>query len=158
MSQYFLTQDQIDNLNTEDDEYAAFKEESLHLGYVERPKNDHDAFICSGCGVNTLEISEYYSLKLKIWLAGNHGLFRGMRCLSCVETNLGRELVTDDFTDAPVNYWFPMSVKMFKLVAPIQKQIIDSSKLKKSWKRPEYKALEKRLDFVAKNTDVRVVK
>lgn len=67
----------------------------------------HFAGMCQVCHVDTLEsASDYYMLKNRIWRSVCISP-RGMMCLSCVESRLGRKLVREDFTGAPINYMSP---------------------------------------------------
>ena len=61
-----------------------------------------NGFECLDCGVDTSENEEYYMLKDWLWLLV-HPSRKGKLCLSCVETRLGRRLVPNDFSDAPIN-------------------------------------------------------
>lgn len=82
-------------------------------------------FLCTGCGMNTLEIGEYYSLHERIWYAANNNKNKGMKCLTCVEETLGRELTHEDFTGAPVNFMFPMSRKMYQILLPKHEAFVE---------------------------------
>ena len=59
-------------------------------------------FDCSQCGSNTLHINEYYMVTDEVWNAA-WPTGRGMLCIGCLEDRLGRQLTSDDFTDAPIN-------------------------------------------------------
>jgi len=60
-------------------------------------------FICHDCSFDTFH-SEYYMLKHNLWdkLIGKENI--EMLCIGCVENRLGRELVSSDFLDCPLNY------------------------------------------------------
>lgn len=62
------------------------------------------AFLCLDCGVDTSPrgVAEYYMLHSHIWLQANPS-YKGMKCIGCVETVLGRLLTRSDFTSAPIN-------------------------------------------------------
>ncbi len=63
---------------------------------------------CVDCGIDTIEIDEYYMVWNDIWpLEG-----RGMLCIGCLENRLGRELTREDFTDAPINEIFTYSDRL----------------------------------------------
>ena len=63
--------------------------------------DDLPEFNCVECGVNTLQINEYYMLKNDIWdLAGAE---QGMLCVSCFEALSNVTLTRADFTDYPIN-------------------------------------------------------
>jgi len=59
-------------------------------------------FDCAACSVNTLHIKEYYMVTDEVWNAA-WPTGRGMLCIGCLEDRLGRQLTSDDFTDAPIN-------------------------------------------------------
>lgn len=62
-------------------------------------------FLCLDCNVSTLRIREYYMVQFKLWeliVPNNH--HEGMLCIGCVENRLGRQLVSEDFIEAPINY------------------------------------------------------
>lgn len=59
-------------------------------------------FLCMDCGKDTNRSQKYYMLKYKLWRA-IHYKIDGMLCLACAEHRLGRPLVRDDFSRAPVN-------------------------------------------------------
>jgi hypothetical protein len=59
-------------------------------------------FLCMDCKKDTNNSNEIYSLKQRIWLRANPLIAR-MLCLECVERRLGRNLVADDFSRAPIN-------------------------------------------------------
>jgi hypothetical protein len=62
-------------------------------------------FECADCGVNTLDIGEYYQLEDEVWDLTGIGprIGDGMLCIGCVELRLGRELVRADFHPCPLN-------------------------------------------------------
>ena len=63
------------------------------------------AFICMDCGADTDEIDEYYSVTEQVWESATQtqGDGKGMLCVGCLETRIGRQLTPADFPDAPVN-------------------------------------------------------
>jgi len=63
------------------------------------------------CGVNTVDIDEYYGVWDDIWLFANPADF-GMMCIGCLEHRLGRKLTPIDFTDWPINRVFPQSDRL----------------------------------------------
>lgn len=73
---------------------------------IRDPKAWLALFVCVDCGVNTRRINEYYMVKNEIWRRahqdGSSG-FKGMLCIGCLESRLGRLLKAEDFTLAPVN-------------------------------------------------------
>jgi hypothetical protein len=57
--------------------------------------------LCCDCGESTYELNEYYVVWDHIWeLAPNK---KGMLCIGCLETRLGRKLNSTDFPPLPVN-------------------------------------------------------
>src|SRR5262249_7983783 len=61
---------------------------------------------CALCRVDTLAIGEFYMVEDEVCVAagGPDGFIRGSYlCIGCLELRLGRRLVPDDFTDAPLN-------------------------------------------------------
>lgn len=57
-------------------------------------------FSCYDCEVNTSEINEYYMVNFDLW---NSVATNGMLCIGCLERRIGRQLVSSDFIDAPIN-------------------------------------------------------
>lgn len=72
-----------------------------------------EGFDCMDCGSNTLHLNEYYMVHKELWLTANPQ-DRGMLCIGCLETRLGRKLGSSDFTDAPVNapLFFTQSLRL----------------------------------------------
>ncbi|QFG12256.1 Hypothetical Protein OBI_RACECAR_152 [Arthrobacter phage Racecar] len=60
-------------------------------------------FECMDCPVNTHYIHEYYMVQFDLWYSVVPS-GEGMLCIGCLEDRLGRELTTEDFIEAPVNY------------------------------------------------------
>ena len=60
------------------------------------------AFICVDCSVCTNEINEYYMVHNHLWTRA--GMTFGMLCIGCLETRLGRQLTSADFTHYPINH------------------------------------------------------
>lgn len=58
-------------------------------------------FKCLDCKTSTLQ-NEYYMVHDAIWLKANPDR-KGMLCIGCLETRLGRTLNPSDFTAAPIN-------------------------------------------------------
>ncbi len=63
---------------------------------------EKEPFKCIDCGVNTLNIDEYYMLKKEVWLSIVPG-DKGKLCIGCVEKRLGRKLIPDDFLECILN-------------------------------------------------------
>ncbi len=59
-------------------------------------------FLCMDCGKDTNASNEYYALRRRLWRKIQPAI-AGMLCLECAERRLGRPLVSDDFTKAPIN-------------------------------------------------------
>lgn len=60
---------------------------------------------CYGCGVDTNENGEYYMVQFEIWQTViPREQQRKILCIGCLEGYLGRELVSEDFIEAPLNY------------------------------------------------------
>lgn len=57
---------------------------------------------CLDCGIDTDALCEYYMIHDEIW-EQIHPNNDGNLCIACVERRLGRELVSTDFTDLPIN-------------------------------------------------------
>ena len=61
-------------------------------------------FICVDCKIDTNEIAEYYMLHNHIWYTHTTDFNgKGMLCIGCIESRLGRQLKHGDFTCTPVN-------------------------------------------------------
>jgi hypothetical protein len=60
---------------------------------------------CRGCGVDTDAIDEYYMVQFDLWRIHVPQEFqRHVLCIGCLEGYLGRQLISEDFIEAPVNY------------------------------------------------------
>lgn len=102
LMEYFAAIESELDTDASDDSYSFTKESFLHavIRVVEIIDDSH----CVICGVNTSGfrgIGEYYMVHDDIWK--QHGCHRGMLCIGCLESRLGRFLVASDFTDCPVN-------------------------------------------------------
>jgi hypothetical protein len=64
--------------------------------------NGKTSFSCLDCSVCTDCNAEYYMVHDHVWLAANPK-DKGMLCVGCLESRLGRLLTKDDFTAAPLN-------------------------------------------------------
>lgn len=60
----------------------------------------HEGFFCISCGMDTWD--EYYMLHLRIWKKVNPKI-KGMLCIKCVESRLGRKLCKKDFRKVILN-------------------------------------------------------
>lgn len=57
---------------------------------------------CLDCGVDTGKIGEHYFVHTALWLQATNSI-KGMLCVGCLETRLGRLLTRADFTEAYIN-------------------------------------------------------
>ena len=71
---------------------------------------------CFGCGVDTLEIGEFYVVRDEVWLAAvpwnRAGAMLDFLCIGCLEARIGRTLAREDFTDAFANRLPGSSIRM----------------------------------------------
>jgi hypothetical protein len=74
----------------------------LTLDEYERDESS-SLVLCGDCGVNTIEIGEYYALRDPVWAETGMEPDGGMLCIGCVEMRLRRRLTPDDFAPASVN-------------------------------------------------------
>jgi hypothetical protein len=58
---------------------------------------------CACCGKDTQKIGEYYDVKDAIWQEAGKHFAEKVLCVGCLEEKLGRPLVPEDFSNAPVN-------------------------------------------------------
>jgi hypothetical protein len=68
---------------------------------------------CMGCGVNALEIGEYYMLNPRIW-EDQLGLYwQDNLCIGCLEKRLGRKVSLSDMCGIPrYEFMFPLSERL----------------------------------------------
>jgi hypothetical protein len=64
--------------------------------------------LCKDCGIDTIEVGEYYMVKPAIWAYACYpetGKWPNgfMLCFGCLEDRIGRPLKRSDFTSAPIN-------------------------------------------------------
>jgi len=59
-------------------------------------------FRCLDCRQDTSAMREFYFVHTELWL-GAVGSKDGMLCIGCLETRIGRELTSSDFTSAYIN-------------------------------------------------------
>lgn len=57
--------------------------------------------LCNDCGVDTIEMNEYYMVQKDVWPIGRKS---GMLCIGCLERRIGRKLISEDFPFLPINY------------------------------------------------------
>ena len=63
-------------------------------------------FRCGDCGVDTLQIAEYYHVWPRVWIkyvGVRDGPGAVMLCIGCLEARMGRQLHWSDFSEAPCN-------------------------------------------------------
>ena len=63
--------------------------------------------ICRDCGKNTADDpKDYYMIRNDLW--AKYGVAKGMLCMECIETRIGRKLTKKDLTNCIVNIsWNP---------------------------------------------------
>jgi len=59
-------------------------------------------FDCIDCNVDTYETNEYYMVHDHLWATAT-GNSKGMLCLDCLSSRLGRALRVEDFTNCLLN-------------------------------------------------------
>lgn len=72
-------------------------------------------FACQDCGHDVKQMGEMFMLKDDLWIHLVHGCEQGwanMLCVGCVEERLGRKLKPWDFTNAPLNFLSPRSLRL----------------------------------------------
>lgn len=61
--------------------------------------------LCADCAIDTGRIDEYYMVQFELWETVVPADIRNRQlCIGCLEARLGRQLVSTDFIEAPVNY------------------------------------------------------
>lgn len=66
------------------------------------PADTMEEFNCLDCQQNTSVLNEYYMVNFSLWIQCVPE-DEGMLCIGCLETRLGRQLVSTDFIEAPIN-------------------------------------------------------
>ena len=66
---------------------------------------ESESYYCMDCGVDTLEIKEFYMIQDELWAQINPQL-EGLLCIGCVEKRLGRKLKPGDFPSYETNSYF----------------------------------------------------
>lgn len=85
-------------------ETASAEEDEGWIDEVDKPRELSN--LCEGCGVDTLEIDEYYMVDFDMWKTVVPEEYQaGVLCIGCLEGYLGEELVSEHFIEAPVNYF-----------------------------------------------------
>lgn len=59
-------------------------------------------WLCMDCSVDTGKIYEHYFVNLDLWMEAT-GSERGMLCIGCLESRIGRQLVHTDFPKVTIN-------------------------------------------------------
>lgn len=59
-------------------------------------------FLCMDCKVDTGKLNEHYFLSNEVWNKV-HKSNKGMLCIGCCESRLGRKLKSNDFTKCTLN-------------------------------------------------------
>lgn len=60
-----------------------------------------EGWLCRDCGIHTGVTGEYYMVRDELW--DEFGCGHGMLCIACLEQRMGRILIPQDFTNAPIN-------------------------------------------------------
>lgn len=60
--------------------------------------------LCVDCGVNTIEGNEYFMVTDALWKRAGMRRHGGFLCIGCLETRIGRQLTSRDFTECPLNW------------------------------------------------------
>lgn len=70
-------------------------------------------WLCLDCRVDTGKIHEHYFVQTPLWMKAV-GSNRGMLCVGCLETRIGRTLKSFDFPDVHINNskLYPMSDRL----------------------------------------------
>jgi hypothetical protein len=63
-------------------------------------REDFPEFECMDCDTNTHLIDEYYMVQFDLWYSVAE---KGMLCIGCLESRIGRKLTPSDFIDCAVN-------------------------------------------------------
>lgn len=64
--------------------------------------DEHD--LCVDCGINTIEIGEYYMVSDACWRRAGMKPHGGFLCIGCLEERLGERLKSINFKDCPLNW------------------------------------------------------
>lgn len=59
---------------------------------------------CVDCGVDCIEINEYYMVTDSCWKRSGMESHGGMLCIGCLENRLGKKLTPRNFKDCPLNW------------------------------------------------------
>lgn len=74
-----------------------------------------DVYRCLDCDINTLVAGEYYMVHNHVWSQTGIDPYGGMLCITCLEKRIGRELISEDFTDYPINTVYKYKSQLFFL-------------------------------------------
>lgn len=64
----------------------------------------YDKEECVDCGVNCMEINEYYMVTHACWKRAGMDRYGGMLCIGCLEKRLDKQLQPRNFIDCPLNW------------------------------------------------------
>ncbi len=64
----------------------------------------YDTADCVDCGVDCMEIAEYYMVTDACWARAGMGAYDGMLCIGCLEQRLGKQLQPRNFKECPLNW------------------------------------------------------
>ena len=64
----------------------------------------YDQDECIDCGVDCIELAEYYMVTDACWERAGMDPHGGMLCVGCLEKRLGKHLQPRNFTDCPLNW------------------------------------------------------
>jgi len=59
---------------------------------------------CIDCDINTVTAGEYYMVNDHVWSQTGIDTYGGMLCILCLEKRIGRNLISEDFLDIPINH------------------------------------------------------
>lgn len=91
--------------------------------WIENPRQ----LLCDDCGFNTSH-SEYYMVKNPIWEEAQNKGIAQILCIGCLERRIGRKLVSNDFSDVPLNLMirdgsFSSSRRLLERIGKLKNQL-----------------------------------
>lgn len=63
-----------------------------------------DSNMCVDCGVDCIELNEYYMVTDACWKRAGIGPHDGMLCIGCLEGRLGKKLTPRNFKECALNW------------------------------------------------------
>ena len=92
---------------------------------------ESESYYCMDCGVDILEIKEFYMIHDELWAQINPQL-EGLLCIGCVEKRLGRKLKPEDFLPYKTNSYLivPQSNRLKSRI--LGKRVKPGGKLEKN--------------------------